>query len=103
MFVCLPVSQPASQPVGQSVSQSVSQTVNQTVSQTVSLLSVSPKKDPCGCFMLSRIYSVIVYSVPYGNAMPGKILAENPLLQVKLQYSLIWNISGRKGWINYDF
>ena len=78
---------------------SVSQPASQSVSQMVSPFPVSPKNSLLRCFMLSKVYSVIVYLMPCGNPMPGKSLAENQLLPVKLHYSFIWNISRRKRWI----
>ena len=64
-----------------SVSQSASQPASQSVSQMVSLFPVSPTNSLLRCFMLSKVYSVIVYLIPCGNPMPGKSLAENRLCQ----------------------
>ena len=93
------VSQSVSQAASEPASQPASQPVSQSVSQMVSLFPVSPKNSLLRCFMLSKVYSVIVYLIPCGNPMPGKSLAENQLLPVKLHYSFIWNISQRKRWI----
>ena len=105
--ICLPTCQSVSPSVRPSVRlsilssarPSVSQPASQSVSQMVSPFPVSPKNSLLRCFMLSKVYSVIVYLMPCGNPMPGKSLAEIQLLPVKLHYSFIWNISRRKRWI----